>query len=200
MKPQSKTTLIYHSSPSMGYDVTPLETCLIYANSVGLSKKTFIWPHPEDLFLGGSKLHVYKTLRDVCHSMKISTPMYVTAVESVQDSTFLNDFANGKVQGVLKREYSMKAQHVVRPTDPNPSSKIKKLLLEEDNTWKRVQDMFGLPKWFLQPFVPHLLFVGEVRCFIVSGKLVYKVTTTPGSGPFLEVTSYDHIRPLHTHR
>ena len=92
-----------------------------------------MWPHPEDLFLGGSKLHIHETLRVVSLSMGLSTPMYVTVDLNDQDSSFLKEVTTGKVQGVL-------------PTDSKVASKVKKVLGEKENTWKRVQSFFGRPK------------------------------------------------------
>jgi hypothetical protein len=186
----------------MGYEVEPLDACLIYAHSTELAKKTLLWPHPEELFLGGSKIQVYETLRIASLSMGFPTPIYATLQTDICSSTFIKHFTQGKIQGVLKRDYSMKSQHVILPTHPNISSTIKEALRVEEKTWKGVRDMFGMPKWFIQPIVAHLLHVGEVRCFIVSGRLLYKVTTTPGlqANSPMQVTSHDLIRPLHTHR
>jgi hypothetical protein len=186
----------------MGYDVDGSEACIIFSNLVALAKNTLVWPHPEDLFLGGSKMQCYETLRVASLSMEMSTPLYVTVGKKIHDPTFLKNFAGGKVKGVLKRDYSMKSQHVILPTTPNLSSKIKKALKEEEKTWKGVEGFFGRPKWLLQPIVAHLLHVGEVRCFIVSGRLLYKITTTPGGGRLetqCEITNDEPIRPLHTH-
>jgi hypothetical protein len=186
----------------MGYGIEPLDACLIYANCTELAKKTLVWPHPEELFLGGSKIQVYEDLRVASLSLDYPTPVLATIEKNIRESTFIKDYVNGKIQGVLKREYSKKSQHVILPTDPDISSTIKKALMEEENTWLRVQDMFGRPKWFIQPIVAQLLHVGEVRCFIVSGRLLYKITTTPGTqyGSPWEVTSHDLIRPLNTHQ
>lgn len=167
-----------------------------------------VWPNPQDLLLGGSKLLCYETLRVASLSMGISTPLCTTVGENIRDPTFLRDFSNGEIQGVLKRDYSMKGGHVILPTAADATSRIERLLKEEEETWEQVKDMFEMPKWFLQPIVVHLLHVGEVRCFIVSGHLVSKITTTPAAtegpdfeSPFnLEITNHEPIRPLHTHR
>ena len=47
-----------------------------------------------------------------------------------------------------------------------------------------------------QPIVAHLLYVGKVRCFIISGSLTYKVTTTHGDSQesSFEVTSHEFIQ------
>jgi len=194
-------TLIFHRNPSMEYNLTPHETCSIFVNLSILAEKTLVWPHYEELFMAGSKLQSYETLRVASLSMHISTPFYVTAGENIRDPTFLKAFSLGKIQGVLKRDYSMKCEHVILPSTPNLALKIKDSLKEEDKTWKQVESFFGMPKWFVQPIVAHLLHVGEVRCFIVGGRLVYKVTTTPSEGPDSQwqVTNHEPIRPLHTH-
>ena len=191
--------LIIYRNPSMGYDVTPLQACLMYANLSELVTKTTVWPHPEDLFMGGSKVQCYETLRIASLSMGVPTPFYVILGEKISDPTFVKDFAEGRVQGVLKRDYSMKSQHVIFPTTPNTASTIQNALNEEKKTWNTVEELFGRPQWFLQPTVAHLLHVGEVRCFIVGGRLVYKVTTTPIKGGGVHVTNHEPTRPLHTH-
>ena len=96
----------------------------------------------------------------------------------------------------------MKEQHVIFPKTPNTSSIVEKAR-EEENTWKQVEGMFGRPQWFLQPVVAQLLYVGEVRCFIVGGWIFYKVTTTPGDGQLdtpCQITNHEPIRPLGSHR
>ena len=186
----------------MNYDVTPREACLIFSNLLDLSKNTMVGPYPEELFLGGSKVQCYETLRICSLSMGVPTPLNVIVGEKINDPTFLQKFSDGRVQAVLKRDYSMKGQHVFFTKDPNTTSSVKKALREEEKTWNQVEGMFGKLQWFLQPIVAHLLHVGEVRCFIAGGRLVYKVTTTPQDGRIdspMQVTNYDLIRPLHTH-
>ena len=192
---------IFHRNPSMGYNLTAEETCLIFVNLKHLAEKTMIWPHSEELFWGGSKIQCYDTLRVASHSMGISTPLHVIA--DIRDKAFVKEFSEGRVNGVLKRDYSMKCEHVILHTDPDSASKIKNSLRKEENTWNPVKAMFGLPRWFIQPTVAQLLHVGEVRCFIVSGRLLSKITTTPGSAKLdtlLEVTDGEPLRPLHTHK
>lgn len=197
---EKRLTLIFYRNPSMKYNVSPDEACSIYLNLTILGKKTTIWPHPEELFLGGSKVQCYETLRVASFSMGISTPLFATAQENIRDPNFLSEFSQGKIQGVLKREYSMKCEHVLLPTTPNLALKMKESLEVEEITWNRVKGLFGTPKWFVQPLVAHLRRVGEVRCFIVSGRLLSKITTTPGKDDSWDISDYEPIRPLHTHR
>lgn len=144
----------------------------------------------------------YETLQIASLSRGWSTPFNVTATEEVHHETFLKLFQEGNFHGVLKRDYSMKEQHVIHPTTQNPVDKIKKALQVEKDTWGEVEDFFGRPMWFIQPFVSQLLQIGEVRCFIVSGRLLHKVTTTPinhGPGAAWQVYDDKVLRPLHTH-
>ena len=57
-------------------------------------------------------------------SLKLATPTYVTLEEKLQDSTFLQEFTKGNVQGVLKREYSIKAEHDILPTNSNAQENV----------------------------------------------------------------------------
>jgi hypothetical protein len=111
--------------------------------------------------------------------MEISTPIFATVQENVLDPNFIREFSQGNIQGVLKWDYSMKCAHVLLPTTTNLALKMKESLEVEENTWNRgVKGLFGTPKWFVQPLVAHLCYVGEVRCFIVSSHLLSKMTTT----------------------
>jgi hypothetical protein len=184
----------------MGYGVTPHDTCSIFVNAVLLSKSATVWPDPQELFLGGSKLQCYETLRIASLSMGISTPFCATIDNDIRDPAFIKEFSGGSIKAVIKRDYSMKCEHVLLPSTPNAASKVKECIRIEKETWEQVRGLFGMPVWFVQPIVAHLLHVGEVRCFIGSGRLVYKVITTPGQDFCWEVTNNDPIiRPLHTH-
>lgn len=156
-----------------------------------------VWPHPEELFIGGSKIEVYDTLRVASLSMGTSTPFFVMAGD--MDKAFLRNLEKGNFQGVLKRDYSMKGDHVITPRMEDPVGVIKRLMKEQERTWKVVEGIFGTPHWFIQPFVAHLVHVGEVRAFVVEGRLLFKVTTTPREDGTVWVTDTEPIRPLHTH-
>jgi hypothetical protein len=70
---------------------------------------------------------------------------------------------------------------------------MKESLEVEGNTWNRVKGLFGTPKWFVQPLVAHLRHV-------VSGRLLSKMITTPGNDDTWDISDYEPICPLHTHR
>jgi len=185
----------------MGYKVTPEEACLLFTNLMILSETIMVWPNPAELLMGGSKIQCYETLRVASLMQGTSTPLCALVDKEIGKPSFLKRFSEGRCQGVLKRDFSMKAQHVFLPTTPNLTSKIKKSLSEEEETWKRVDGLFGRPRWFVQPYIPHLLYVGEIRCFFAGCRLVYTITTTPGGelDRPCQVTSEGLIRPIHTH-
>jgi hypothetical protein len=163
-----------------------------------LAEKTMVWPHPEELFIGGSKIEMYNTLRVASISMGIPTPLFVMAGDIEKDEDFLNSLEMGRFKGVLKRDYSMKAEHVITPSTEKPVEMLKNSMNKQERTWKVVEKMFGTPHWFIQPFVAQLVHVGEVRTFVVEGRILFKVTTTPGEDG-LWTTDVEPIRPLHTH-
>ena len=65
------------SSPSSEYHISPLDCCTFFSNMQILAKETMVWPHPKELFLSGTKLQGYKTIRVTLLSMDLSVPMYV---------------------------------------------------------------------------------------------------------------------------
>ena len=185
-------------SVSVGYSISPIDCCSIFCNLLSLAEKTTIWPHPEELFIGGCKIEVYDTLRVASLSMGIPTPLLVMAGDIENDEGFLRNLGEGKFKGVLKRDYSMKGEHVITPSTEDPVRQLKKLMKEQEHTWKLVEEIFGTPHWFIQPFVAHLVHVGEVRAFVVEGRMLFKVTTTPRESG-IWATDAEPIRPLHTH-
>jgi hypothetical protein len=192
--------IFFQRSSSLEYGVTPIQSVTMFYNLLELGKKTMVWPNSEELFMGGSKIQGYETLRLASQSMGISTPLYVMARDKIHDVEFLKMFAEGKFSGVLKRDYSMKCEHVLTPGDTDLLAKMKKAVEEEEETWKKVEQFFGRPKWFIQPFVAQLKHVGEVRAFIVEGRVLYHITTTPeASLGNWDMTDHEPLRPLHTH-
>jgi hypothetical protein len=167
-----------------------------------LAKNTTVWPHPEELFLSGSKVQGYETIRVASLSMDLSVPMYTVADDLIDNPEFQETLKNGSFHGVLKRDYSMRSEHVIVPQTPNPVDILKKATLNQRKTWAKVRDFFGEPKWFVQPFVAHLVYIGEVRVVIVGGRIVYKITMIPvhGEQGGWDVTGNPVIRPIHMHK
>jgi hypothetical protein len=171
---------------------------MMFSNLQDLEKNTTLFPRSQELFMGGSKIQVYQTLRQASLSMGISTPLISLIEVHLQQNQFLKKFADNQIPGVLKRDYSKKGAHVFIPGQVDVKKKVKEAIQEEEETWKRVENFFGRPKWFVQPFVPQLRKVGEVRAYILEGIICYKMTTTPaGSGTSDEMSISDE-QPLRT--
>lgn len=149
--------------------------------------------------MAGSKTQGYETLRTASLSLGFSVPFYATAEEDVQSSEFLRQLDQGKVDGVLKRDYSMQAMHVITPQTHNPAQRVRKAMREQELTWKLVEEFFEQPRWLIQPFVAHLIYVGEVRAMVVNGRLLFHPFTKPRAGG-LKTTDSHFIRPIHMHR
>ena len=167
-----------------------------------LAKRTTVWPHPEELFISGNKLQGYETLRVASLSMDIKVSMYAVADQLVWTESFQDKLGRGLVKGVLKRDYSMRGEHVITSHTPNLVKKLKMTVGEQGETWASLKEFFGQPRWFIQPFLAQLMQIGEVRVFIVGGRIAYKMSTTPKVGDYGGWIADDNplIRPLHQHR
>lgn len=167
-----------------------------------LAKQTTVWPHPEELLISGNKVQGYETLRIASLSMDLPVPMYAMADELVWSPDFLDKLGKGLVRGVLKRDYSMRGDHVITPQTPDRLLKLKRAMKEQGKTWASVKQFFGQPHWFIQPFLAQLLQIGEVRVVIVGGRIAYKMSTTQKVGDYggWEACDKPFIRPLHQHR
>ena len=195
-------SLIFPSSPAAGYETLPLECCRLYSNMKTLSEKTTVWPHPEELFISGNKIQGYETLRMASLSMNLSVPLYVIVDDQLDSKTFQDKVRRGLLKGALKRDYSMRGDHVITPKMEDPLGKLKHAIQEERKTWPIVLEFFGKPRWFIQPFLAQLLQIGEARVVIVGGRIVYKMCTTlrQGVAKEWECTDKPVLRPLHKHR
>jgi hypothetical protein len=166
-----------------------------------LAETTTVWPHPEELFISGNKVEGYETLRIASLSMNVSVPMYALADNLLHSKSFQDKLRRGLVHGVLKRDYSMRGQHVFSSHTPDLVDKLN-MAVKESGSWASVRDFFGQPHWFIQPFLAQLMEIGEVRVVIVGGRIAYKMCTTPKVGDHGAWIANDNpvIRPVHQHR
>lgn len=174
---------------------------MFYANSVLLARKTTMWPHPEQLFLSGSKVNSYEIFRIASLALGLSVPMYAMADECVWKPEFRNKVKSGLIQGVLKRDYSMRSDHVITQSTPDCLEKLAAAVEDQRKAWSKVRGIFGQPCWFVQPFLANLLYIGETRAVVVGGRIAYKISTTqvPNDYGSWQVTDKPIIRPIHKH-
>lgn len=152
--------------------------------------------------MGGSKVQCYETLRIVSLSLGLRVPFHAVLDGDIRKSSFLKRLERGEVEGVVKRDYSMRGELVFTPATVGLMGKVQKVVKEQKETWGTVEGLFEQPCWLVQPFITHLLHVGEVRAFLVEGRLLFKVTTTPhpSEAGCWETTDEPLIRPLDAHR
>jgi hypothetical protein len=95
----------------------------------------------------------------------------------------------GKIQAVLKRSFSYGTDHVFWP-----GKKGFQTIWSMERHWKN-SGIFGSPQWLVQPFLPLMQALGELRAFLTNGVLFYVLWSDIREGLFL----YSHVtefRPL----
>jgi hypothetical protein len=108
--------------------------------------------------------------------MGLSHPMAATVVPTVE---LVQDILGGKIDGALKREFSSHNQHVYTQHTKDAVEKFKEALRQENAAYSKTT--FRQPKWFIQPYIAPLFFLGEIRVFIVNGVIFKAIVTTPNS-------------------
>jgi hypothetical protein len=126
-----------------------------------LTGNTTVWPHPEELLYSGSKVQGYKTIAMASMALGFSSPMYATHSGDPNDVAFLEVLATGTMKGVLKREYSMRGDHVITSATPNAKKVFQDALKAQEETWGEVKYFFGEPIWFVQPRIEPLILCGK---------------------------------------
>jgi hypothetical protein len=95
----------------------------------------------------------------------------------------------------------MRSEHVIGPHTEDPVENLMHAVEEQKKTWPKVDEFFGQPLWFIQPFLAQLLQIGEVRVVIVGGRMAYTLSTKPrlGVSQGWGVTDKPFLRPVHQH-
>ena len=99
----------------------------------------------------------------------------------------------GKIQAVLKRSFSYGTDHVFWP-----GRKGFQKIWSMEKHWKN-SGIFGLPQWLVQPYLPLMQALGELRAFLTNGVLFYVLWSDIKDGIYY----YSHVtefRPLHLFR
>ncbi len=155
-----------------------------------------MWPDPRDLILTGSKLYMNHIVTEAARALGQSQP--VIAVCDDPTVNLVQDIIDGKINGVLKREYSSNTTHVYSKHTKNAVTNFRKAMEDQRKFWcwdKR--KIYENPKWFIQPYIPSLIYLGEIRAYIVNGILINIITSTPDlDSGLLDVTQVVQIRPL----
>lgn len=184
-----------------GYGVNGKDWPTIFTNFSDLADATSVWPDPSEMFRVGAKLHCQETYQMAAASLNHSVPLTVVCEDDEDVLKYAQKIQNGEIEGVLKREYSDNSSIVIGSFKKDQAVDDAKAAIKDTKKyWKDITDLTGPPSWMLQPLVKPLIHIGEVRSFIIGGKLIYNICTTPRLDGSMDVAYADRIRPLHTFR
>jgi hypothetical protein len=151
-----------------------------------------IFPNPVQMLAQGKKLAATFFLRVAALSLGHSLPL-VSVVEPPTWDT-VQEIIAGERETVMKREFSDSSCHVIRR-----GHKISKVdwekMLDDAKVWESLR-AFGPPCWLEQPFVPELMYVGEIRTLVVNGVLAYILASKASRNENWEVKVMQKILPL----
>jgi hypothetical protein len=190
----------YHNpsrNPELPFKMKPGDSKIYLESMSTLGQHVSIWPAPSECIITTQKLETQRILQYSAISLDLQH-LLVIPVEPQDLNTVVNSILSGEREGVLKREYSGFSKHVITEHTKN-SEEILQNSLEEDQRYQN-DGLFPRTTWFLQPFLPHLIRLGELRTYIVDGAIFYTVSTTPVDfDPALtQYIAAEIIRPLET--
>jgi hypothetical protein len=168
---------IANISETSSYGLTPLDTEKAWSSTLCLTSIMTIWPDPRDQLMAGSKLFVETMIQEASSFASLSHPQVAEVEPSVE---IVRQITSGNLSAVLKREFSSHGHHICKPNTSNALGKLKRLLEEEENVYSQT-DVFPRPRWFLCPYNPCLIHLGEIRAFVINGVLFMSVITIPRS-------------------
>ena len=166
-----------------------------------LRNHTLIWPDPLDLFRAGSKLN----LNNIVHAVALSEGQSYPICATVEpDDDLLQSIMDGTKSLVLKRDWSSSSSHVYTKHTAGglagACGRLQAAIEKEEAAYAALQaNDFIRPTWFIQPYLPALIIIGEIRAFFVNGLLLRKIITSPCEGRIDETTleNPSMIMPLH---
>jgi len=169
-----------------------------YLESVSLLKaqKTVVWPDPDDLLIAGQKVLTHARLSAIGDALGHKQPD-IRFVKSEGVEELARHISQGSSKEiVMKRSMSYGKKHVVHA---GTTAEELNEILRGERLWDKAGG-FGRPAWFVQPFLPLMETLGEVRAFVANGILCYIVRTDLLPEKKLRWTLVKNMRPLHTYR
>jgi hypothetical protein len=142
-----------------------------------LTQTMTIWPDIRHLLAEGHKLFHIKIITESAESMGLSYPRVLSVNPSTEKIQLIVD---GDIDGVLKREFSSQGVHVYTRHKEDAASQLNYAMWDERSAYcSGNTTSFPKPLWFIQPYIPALLYLGEIRAYIVNGTMFNTVVTTP---------------------
>lgn len=140
-----------------------------------LSRILTVWPDPVHLLAEGSKLYHEKIIAESLASLGLSCPR---AVRVTPSPAIIDEITNGTTAGVLKREFSSEGKHVYTPHTEGGKDRLAAALRDERAAYNS-RTNFPKPVWYIQPYIAPLLYLGEIRAFVINGVFYAAVMTSP---------------------
>jgi len=166
-----------------------------------LRKFTPIFPDPENLWIGGSKISVAELLLSVAAATNSLVPI-VCPLREQPSVSLVREVAEGNCGYVLKREWSGSAHHVYAPTTDveGALANFKERIQFEKEILAEMSPIspFWTPRWFKQPFIRDLVHRGELRSYVANGFLIGNCFTVPRDGSISDLDAWfsGRVRPL----
>jgi hypothetical protein len=136
-----------------------------------------MFPHPQDLLALACNIQHDNDL--------MTTAMTVTKTPYPKSLTLTNEqdlrTACKKVDIVIKRDFSDSTMCTFLPARAGTDHQTEKVLQIYVETERLYEEIECLPRlaWLAQPWIPLLVKKGEIRAFVVGGKLLHAVHTWP---------------------
>ena len=108
----------------------------------------------------GSKLLTHRLLIKCAATLNLDHP-YIIPIEEEDLIRVSGEIADGVIDGVLKRSQSTWSYHLITKHTQDARKEIA-TALEEQRDWKSPGHPFVEPQWFLQPYLPALMYLGEL--------------------------------------
>jgi hypothetical protein len=184
---------VFSEDSSSLYHLSIQDMEKFWAGMSSLTERITVWPEPRDLLFAGSKLFLDVLIREAAEFLNVSYPISTPVTPS---KSIIRKIIQEKVAATLKREYSSHGNHVFTRHTRNALDKFTTCIDDEREAYNK-STLFPLPVWYLTPYNPSLIYLGEIRVFLVNGVLFQSVVTTPKQdGPELDIIEPHLFNPL----
>lgn len=155
-----------------------------------------MFPHPQDLLASACKVQRDNDLMIAAGSTTL-TP-YPRSLTLVDEESLRRQATNPGL--VIKRDYSDGSLWTFLPKRDDKDGRarrehIRKRFLETQKCYQHITQL-PYPSWLAQPYMPGLVEKGEIRAFLVGGKLRYAIHTWPGPNEDLYMDLVENYTPL----
>jgi len=166
----------FSSNVHPSLEVTNMD--LFWINLLKLSTQIPMFPHPQDLLASGCKVQRDNDLMIVATSVT-RTP-YPRSITMTTWEELEKQSRNTGI--VIKRDYSDSNNCTFLPPktrkDNSRYQSLKEKFIETEESYQGIKKL-PYPSWIGQPYMPGLIDKGEIRAFVVGGKLIHSTHTYP---------------------